>query len=153
MCKPKLVLMVGLPGSGKSTYAMTKFSKGYTILSSDSIRKELFGDEGSQENNKLVFETLYSHMVDALKHKRNVVVDATNINVKTRLWTLERVKDMKIKRIAILLETDIETCKERDKKRTRKVEDYVIERYAKEFEAPTKAEGFDKIKKIKNFHI
>ena len=56
----KLIVLVGLPASGKSTYANTLAEIPNTIvLSSDKLRKELLGDESCQTNNQLVFDTLY----------------------------------------------------------------------------------------------
>ena len=55
----KLYMMIGLPASGKTTFA-NKISKseGAIIVSSDAIRKELFGSEEKQQDNVLVFEKL-----------------------------------------------------------------------------------------------
>ena len=41
---PELIMLVGLPGSGKSTYAAQYKVKGYHVHSSDDIREELFSD-------------------------------------------------------------------------------------------------------------
>lgn len=58
MNKPEFVMLVGLPGSGKSTYAQT-LNETHSIHSSDAIREELFGDanENSKECNEKVFNT------------------------------------------------------------------------------------------------
>ena len=55
----KLIVMVGVPGSGKSTYAKNTFSKTAEILSSDALRKELLGNENDQKHNDYVFAELY----------------------------------------------------------------------------------------------
>ena len=56
----KLTLLIGIPGSGKTTYANKNKKENEIILSSDTIRQELFGNESSQQDNELVFNTLYS---------------------------------------------------------------------------------------------
>ena len=50
------IMMVGLPGSGKSTWAKNFADKEVDIHSSDDIREELLNDINSQENNSLVFD-------------------------------------------------------------------------------------------------
>ena len=62
----KLIILCGLPGCGKSTYAENykavddAIFEGNTVIhSSDAIRKELFGDESSQEDNARVFELMF----------------------------------------------------------------------------------------------
>ena len=78
--------MVGLPASGKS-FRGKEFieNRGYNVLiSSDAIRKELFGSEQYQSNNDLVFKTYYNRFKDALKNKQNIILDATNCTYKAR---------------------------------------------------------------------
>ena len=80
---PIVIIMVGLPASGKS-YKATELSVQYNaeILSSDAIRKELFGDERSQENNELVFKTLYERANKFLLDGVGVIIDSTNTTLK-----------------------------------------------------------------------
>ena len=58
---PQMIMMVGLPASGKSTKAQ-ELAKEYnaTIFSSDALRKELYGDENIQGDNTKLFNTLKS---------------------------------------------------------------------------------------------
>ena len=82
----KLITLVGLAGSGKSTYAKTLSDKyGYKIHSSDALRKEMFGDENanSREQNERMFAELHRRIKDDLKNGINVIYDATNINKRT----------------------------------------------------------------------
>ena len=68
---PYFIMMVGLPGSGKSTYAKKLSDKvQITIYSSDAIREELFGDENCQTDNNEVFETLHKRVKDRLRNKK-----------------------------------------------------------------------------------
>ena len=59
--RPILIVMVGIPASGKS-YKAKELSELYNanIYSSDTYRKELLGDENCQDNNELVFNTLFN---------------------------------------------------------------------------------------------
>ena len=142
----KLIILVGLPASGKSTYAKNVLASEDTIvLSSDELRKELLGDENCQSNNQLVFDTLYRRAKENLQKGLNVVIDATNINIKDRKRTLSWFKGMNIKRVAIVFATPFEVCYERDKKRERTVGKEVIDKFLYRFEIPMEYEGFDKI--------
>lgn len=146
MGKPRLTLMVGLPASGKSTYArILGNADNTTVLSSDILRKELLGSEADQSNNDLIFKTLYERARELLKDGKNVVIDATNINAKDRRRTLSNFSDLHIERFCYVMSTPIETCIERDKKRDRTVGEDVIKKFLYRFEIPMYFEGFDEI--------
>jgi predicted kinase len=73
----KLIVLMGLPGSGKSTYA-NQFDHS-VVLSSDAIRKELFNDVQYQGKNELVFDTLYRRAKEYLERGYDVVIDSTHL--------------------------------------------------------------------------
>ena len=142
----KLYVLVGLPASGKSTYAKEKLKSEETIvLSSDELRKELLGNESDQTNNEIVFRTLYARAREYLQNGKNVVIDATNINIKARRGLLSNFAKMPIERIAIVFAAPFEICIERDKSRERTVGEEVIKKFLYRFEIPMEYEGFDKI--------
>ena len=146
----KLIVMVGVPGSGKSTYAKNHFENNAEILSSDALRKELFGDENNQKNNDILFSELYSRARNFLNNNKNVVIDATNINVFERKRMLKNFEDLNVEKIAVVIQTSIEKCLKQNAQRERRVDDSVIEMFFKNFEMPTTAEGFNKIEIIEN---
>ena len=139
----KLTLMVGLPASGKSTYAEDMADDNTVVLSSDDYRKKLLGDEKCQENNEIVFKTLYKDARELLESGKNVVIDATNINMKARRRALANFSNMKIVREAIVMATPYEICIKRDKERSRTVGEEVIKKFLHRFEVPMSYEGFD----------
>lgn len=145
-----LILMVGIPASGKSTYTKMKLSPKYKILSSDAIRKELFEDESDQMHNEIVFQTLYERARNLLVSGKDVVIDATNNNANIRKKALSHFEDLNIKRKAIVIETPINECIKRDNERKRHVGENVISNFSNSFEYPTKSEGFDDIICIKS---
>lgn len=147
MKKPKLIVMVGLPGSGKSTYAkeLVKNKKADIILSSDAIREELTGDENNQTVNDKVFKLLYQRMNDYLADGKNVVVDATNTTLKSRLRIMSECKVDCTKEAVVVNPTVLE-CYKRDSSRDRTVGEQVINRFLSGFQCPQKFEGFDSIK-------
>lgn len=155
-------MLIGPPGSGKSTWAKNYVQKMQTeepghrfvILSSDEIRKELWGSDTDQRNPAAVFELLNKRAYSALSSATSVIYDATNINKKNRKSVLDCIPHTNyvgfpISKIAVVFETPLDTCIARDASRDRVVGDKVILRYYNQFEIPTKEEGFDSICKCK----
>ena len=142
-------MMVGLPGSGKSTWA-TKLTN-YEYFSSDEYRKNILGDVHDQSNNVKVFDALNNDVVTSLLSGKNCVYDATNITVKDRKHILEKLKaeekchNVRFKKLAIVVATSIDECLRRNSERERTVPEEVIWNMAKRFQFPMKYEGFDDI--------
>lgn len=148
------IMTVGLPASGKSTFSET-FSKrnDYKIHSSDSLRKELWGDESKQGDNNLLFQELQKRIHTDLKNNNNVIFDATNLNSKKRKSFLSQIRSIKdIYCSVYVFATSVEKCVENNSKRERFVPEHVIERMWKSFNFPLYSEGWDEIKVIKLFH-
>ena len=149
MNRPVLILLIGPPGCGKSTYARQYVEEhSNTIhLSSDGIRKELWGDEATQGDNNEVFSLMQSRAINALNNGQNVIYDATNVTRKDRSYIiLACPKFAKIE--AHIIWAPIETCIERDAIRERTVGKEVIDRILKRFQAPFYDEGISEIKII-----
>ena len=94
MNKPKFYVMVGLSASGKSTISKEiAKEKDCVIVSSDNIRGEICEDGViDQSKNDEVFKIFHQRIRDNLKAGKNVIADATNINMKARRSLLENVK-------------------------------------------------------------
>ena len=140
-------MLAGLPGSGKSTYAknLTKF----VWLSSDAIRKDLYGDESIQGDNNKVFRILHERLHQALLDGRDVVYDATNISRKRRIAILSQEPLLKnYFKEAVVFATSLEICIERQRTRDHQVPFDVIMRMARSFNYPLKSEGFDSVTRI-----
>lgn len=146
MNKPIFIMMVGIVGSGKSTYAKQLAEETNAIIcSSDVIRKELFGDENSQDNNEKVFKILHSRMKENLKNGKNVIYDATNINSKRRRAFLSELRNIPCVKKCIIMATPFEMCCIQNESRDRVVPYEVIERMYKNWNTPYWFEGWDKI--------
>lgn len=142
----KLFLMIGLPASGKSTLAeQISKSEDAEIVSSDNIRKELYGDENIQGDNNKVFRILQERIINGLKNSKNMIYDATNISYKTRMAFLQRLNKLEVEKIAIMVATPYEDCLIRNAQRERKVPEEVIKRMYYNFYVPQYFEGFDDI--------
>lgn len=149
MNRPSLILLVGIPGSGKTTYA-EKYAAEHTNtihISSDRIRAELWGSEATQGDNNEVFSLMQSRAIEALNNGQSVVYDATNITRKDRSYIIALCpKFVKIE--CHIIWTPIETCIERDIARKRTVGKEVIDRMLKRFQAPYYDEGIHEIKVV-----
>lgn len=152
MSKPKLIMLVGLAGSGKSTYAKT-LSNEYNIHSSDSLREEMFGDvnENSKECNEKLFVELHRRIKSDLRNGNNVIYDATNLNRKRRITFLRELKNINCFKTCVLILAPYYVCIDNNSARDRKVPDDVIKRMYMNFQPPHKSEGWDDIEIIFSF--
>lgn len=142
--KPTMTMMIGLPASGKSTYAKKLADEtSAVVLSSDALRWELFGDETNQEHNPQVFQELHKRAKDLLRSGRNVVYDATNINSKRRRAFLNELKKIDCTKECIIMATPYEQCLDNNKNRARQVPEWVIERMYRKWQTPHWFEGWD----------
>lgn len=143
--KPVLTFLIGLPGSGKSTWAEThKNELNAVIHSSDSIRAE-FGNINDQSKNNEVFQILFKRVKEDLLNGKNVILDATNLRRKNRLHFMKQIQNVPCEIICMLFATPYEICLKNNKNRERKVPGKVITRMLKNFNIPCKQEGFDDI--------
>ena len=162
---PELILIIGLPGSGKSTWVKNKydyarlFQGGVTILSSDQVRKELFGDENDQTHNEEVFQYIKETAVNRLEKGQKVIIDATNISRKSRKSITDYVEQQLSGFYEygfirfIVVATPYYKCLENNRKRSRQVPEHVIERMYKQFEFPTYLETVHQIDIVYPFTI
>lgn len=141
---PTLYVPVGIPGSGKSTYA--KSLSGVEIISTDGIRSELTGSEENQTQNNRVFKVAHSRLVKALRDGKDVVFDATNLTRRSRADLLRKMPSG-TRAVAILFHTPVDICLKQNQMRERHVPDSVILSMAKRLEEPT-MEEFDEVVNI-----
>lgn len=140
--RPKFYMLVGLPGSGKSTIAT---ELGGEIFSSDKLREELYGNENVQEHNSELFKELHARIKKALKDGKDCIYDATNIKSKRREQFLTEIKSIDCDKICIMVASDINVCLARNKLRDRIVPYEVIKRMYFSIDIPQYREGWDKI--------
>lgn len=138
----RFIMIMGLPASGKSTLASS--FENYIHISSDAIREELLGSEEDQSNNNLVFETMRSRTINALKNGKNVVYDATNTSSKKRKAFLKQLPK-NVEKECIYVATNFYDCLDRDSKRERSVGREVILKVFRNLQIPMIHEGWDKI--------
>ena len=149
-----LYILIGLPGAGKSTYSASIKSPKKIIISSDEIREKLFGTGFNETIKEEVFKELVHETIEYLKKGMDVIVDTTFLNEKEyRSKFISEIDTLKlsVKKIAVIMQTDIEECILRDKKRiaNRRVGSTVIRKLNDVLEFPHENEGFDLLLKIK----
>lgn len=153
MNRHTLIILCGIPGSGKTTYSKNYIeqNKNTVHLSSDAIRWELYGDENIQGNPGDVFSLMQKRAINALNNGHNVIYDATNITRKDRQGIISVCpKFAKIE--CHIIWAPIEDCIERDAARDRTVGKEVIDRMLKRFQAPYYDEGIDEIQIIRTHY-
>jgi len=144
--KPKLIVMVGISGSGKSTFANgLKTSLNATVIETDGIRAELFGDANDQSQGGRVFGVAKKRVADSLDQGKNTVIDATSLTPRDRKDWVNIALGHGATPEAYVVKTDLATAKKRNGMRHRQVPEFVIDKQFAKFSVPTKAEGFDNI--------
>ena len=140
---PMLIVLIGLPGSGKSFVAkrIAKDNDDVVVVSSDAIREEFYGDANDQSHNDKVFRIVNKKLKEGLLAGKKVILDATNISKKRRKALLRDLKNPKS--MAIVMAVPEYICKKRDEERDRHVGPDVINKMIKNWCPPHFSEGFD----------
>ena len=158
---PTVYMMVGLPGSGKSTAVKEVLEKynglgeEYTIYSTDAFIESEAEKWGKTYNE--VFDEyikpakIYANGVleYAFDVGRDIVWDQTNVSVKARAKKIRRIRNAKIDYdiVAVYVNTPVDVCKLRNNRRDagRRISGWIIDRMATDLEKPTTNEDFDYI--------
>ncbi len=108
-----LVVLVGVTGSGKSTFARTHF-KPTEVISSDFCRGLVADDENDQSATPAAFELLHYIVSKRLASGRLTVVDATNVQPEARRELVALAREHDVLPVAIVLDLPEKLCAERN---------------------------------------
>ncbi len=144
---PLLTILVGIQGSGKSTWAGNQDDFDGLLLSSDALRSE-YPNWGNDE----IFKEIYKRANEALSKGIDVIIDSTAITIKSRKKMLDAINVPCIKK-ALIFNTPYEECKRRliqrnainGKTGSHYVPLEVQKKYLESFEVPFLEEGIDYI--------
>lgn len=156
-----IVLVCGLPGSGKSHFARQHFREsGHCRVNRKELRRLLyemihFGGEWSEAKYDASDEFLVKHVErkiieHLLQNKQKVLVDSTNVSVESRKGYLGIARQMRRSIGVIFLQTPAALCLERNRARPDAVPERVIANLAAALELPRSDEGFQEILVLKS---
>jgi len=150
---PDYVMMCGIPGSGKSTWVTRNISPtNHAYCSTDalieayaSVNNKTY-NEVFQEHIKEATRQMNIHLTWAFQNNMNVVLDQTNLTKKSRVGKLSIVPKH-YRKIAVVVTTpqNKEEWLRRLDRPGKIIPHNVIESMAKNYEEPTREEGFEEI--------
>ncbi|MGO9294768.1 MAG: polynucleotide kinase-phosphatase [Streptosporangiaceae bacterium] len=112
-----LVVLVGISGSGKSTFAARAFAR-TEVLSSDFCRGLVADDENDQAATADAFDVLHYIAAKRLAAGRLTVVDATNVQPHARKPLIALAREHDVLPVAIVLDLPERVCAERNATRS-----------------------------------
>jgi predicted kinase len=146
---PTFYMMVGVPGSGKSTTIkkIQSTSPNAVVICPDEYRKALGGSYSYfKEEPKIWNQMCPNDTNEVLADNQDVIFDATNVAPKRRKAVLKWLK-VPARKVAVVVEVPLGTALKQNKMREpdKIVPDHVITNMFKSFVYPTESEGFDKV--------
>lgn len=111
-----LVVLIGVSGSGKSTFAQRAFEP-FEVLSSDYCRALVSGDENDQAASGDAFDVLHYIAGKRLDRGLLTVVDATNVSRESRTKLVNLAREHDVLPVAIVLDVPTETAIQRNRVR------------------------------------
>jgi predicted kinase len=144
----KLFLLIGLPGSGKSTVAKQLLAEcpQMQLISTDVIRGQLFGSEVIQGPWLLIWEEVERQFQQAIATGKTAIYDATNAQRRNRRELITLARDSGFAHITgIWVQTPVWLCLARNQRRDRQVPEEIILRMHRQLRdaPPSLEEGLD----------
>ncbi len=142
-----LVVLAGLAGSGKSTFAQRHFTR-TQVVSSDECRALVSDDPGDQGASAAAFDLLRFIVDKRLQYGRLTVVDSTALTPQAREDLLGLARQHHVQTLLIIFVVPVRLALQRDRQRERQVGREIILRQAGQLRrtlASAPREGFDRV--------
>ena len=144
-------ILIGLPGSGKSTWAQNNAS--CSIINRDSIRKMLYGGRYAyvKEDEPMILNMALDLAKRLCIDLKDIIIDETGVNINTRAKFIKIFKDWNYRVVYVWFKTPIDLCKERRKKDSKGLDQdwsAVIDNMNTSMRSPSKEEGYDELIEI-----
>lgn len=153
---PTLYFLIGVPGSGKSTW--TDMKENCFVASTDRYIDDVAKKNGTTYSEEFKAEisnatsAMYSSVKQAIEEKKDIIWDQTS-TVKTARAKKLRLFPKDYRKVAVFFHTPpYEILRERlDNRPGKFISDSVLDRMTSQLEFPTLDEGFDEIVEVRNF--
>jgi predicted kinase len=149
-----LYVLIGLPGSGKSTWARENAAHlRAVVVGSDEVRREFQASGQNPLNGDAVFAEVERRARTLLQTDQSVILDATHFLRKYRTYALHLAGDCCARRVAIWFDVPLDICLQRDAQRSNltfgdeQVPEEVVRRMAAMFQPPGRDE-FDEVVRV-----
>ncbi|MGB9879956.1 MAG: AAA family ATPase [Anaerolineae bacterium] len=142
--------MVGLPGSGKSTWVKNNIVPPTRVVQPDAIRREVFGVQFDVRVEPAVWQIVRAMVSGYLTLGFSVVLDATNLTTRRRIPFIRIAQRHQAKVEAVVVATAVEECLRRNAQREagQRVPPQVIINKSRYIEWPSYGEGIEEIKYV-----
>lgn len=151
---PSVIMMAGVPASGKSTIARELGTMlDLDVLSSDAIREEITGSESDLSRDRDVWSSLYERVERVITQRQSCIVDATHNSLHVRERDIERYREYGARMVVCVhVIAELETVLTRNRARERFVPEAVISRMHTNLrlDPPSHEDGFDAVIRLSN---
>lgn len=150
-----LIIMCGIPGCGKSTYAkkLIELHPDWVYVSRDEVRYETVSDQNHYFDHEADVYKEFCNRIDMhLLNGKTVIADATHLTINSRKKLLSNLSAKGFKIIIIVMNTSFETCMKRNAQRIgiTRVPDKTMYAMKNRFKIPNQyIENFDKLVVVK----
>jgi predicted kinase len=159
MNHPTFLMLIGLPGSGKSHWTKNFLvsNPDYVVISSDDIIEEKCAEvnctysEGFEKFIGYATSEMKRRFKMAISEGKNIILDQTNMSKKSRSSKMQQLSDDYVTTAVVFIVPDNilkDRLKKREEETGKVIPPFVITTMARSYNAPTKDE-FDKIIYIK----